>query len=91
MADPLARAQIKVLIESAHLQQEELDMHTAQINFLAKVAADNHQRLTDITGVAVVDPEFSKRLTAAEAATKALAVKVDANAKKLKAAGEALS
>ncbi len=91
--DELARRQIAVLIESAHLQQEELDMHTAQIDFLAAIARDQQARINSLDPGTTppVDPEFAKRLTAAEAATKALAVKVGANAKKLKAAGEALS
>ena len=94
MADPQARAAIAVLIESAHLQQAELDHHTAQITFLSEVAVGLKKLIDDLGGGTTVDPaataELRQRLGNVERAAKVLATKVAASAAKLKAAGEAL-
>jgi hypothetical protein len=81
MPDPQARAAIEVLIESANLQQ-------GQIDFLAGIAVAHQNRLDSLDGGHYLTPEalegFTKKLEAVES----VAV---ANAKKLADAAEALS
>ena len=94
MADPQARAAIDILIQSAHLQQAELDHHTGQITFLSAVVVEHQRRIDGLDGGVSGDPaaiaELQQRLGHAEQAAKVLAAKVAASAAKLKAAGEAL-
>ncbi len=82
MADPVARAQIMVLIESAHLQQ-------GQIDFLAAATAAQQQRLNNLDPGDIGANQGAITALAAELAlVEGIA---EANAKKLAAAAEALA
>ena len=87
--DELARAQIKVLIASAHVQQEELDLHSSQIDFLIKVVVDHQKRLDGLDSAppAEVDPDELEKV---EKAIKALGLLVIENRKRLNDASTAL-
>ena len=87
--DELARAQIKVLIASAHVQQEELDLHENQIKFLSLIAVDQQKRLDGLDSAppSAVNPD---ELEQVEKAIKALGVKVAGNTKRLNDAATAL-
>ncbi len=95
MADLIARAQINVLIESAHLQQDELDLHTSQIDFHSAILVEHQARLDAGLGAIAMDPvaltKFQDDLANATEATEALKARVEVNTKKLEEAGAALS
>ncbi len=92
MADPQARAAIELLIESAHLQQSEIDMLKGQSKFLQAVATNHQERILVLekSPAGPVDPQFAQDLDAVTKATEQLEKDVAVIEDKLEDAAAAL-